>query len=349
MRLFFVFPLLFLLFSCTAQQPVSEIRLSKRQLVSLLDSTRAARAIVSDPHDRFFELVTPVEMSIQMKQPLREGESRAELLTRYTAFLQSDVENFSAAESQFVDKVIRDVFKTCESIGPGIFPDTLLLIKTKGRHYGNGVYYTRGNCIVIPADALRDRNRTAFKSTMYHEIFHVYSRKNPAKRTALYRLIGFESIGLKNLRLPEALAARVLHNPDGVDFAQKITLAVEGGRTIDAVPIIYANHPGFTPEKAEFFGYLEFNLFPIERQDDGSWQVKTKPDGISSPLNISNLPDFFRQIKDNTGYIIHPDEVLADNFAFLMQSKDNPAVIARFSPAGKQLIADFEKILKDRK
>lgn len=348
MRLFFVFPLLFLLFSCTAQPPVTEIRFGNRQLVLLLDSTRASRAIVTDRQDHFFDLVTPVEMSIQLKQPLREGENRGDLLARYTAFLQSDVDNFSATESQFVDKVMREVFKTCESVAPGIFPDTLLLIKTKGRHYGDGVYYTRENCIVIPADALRARNRPAFKSTMFHEIFHIYSRQHPAKRQALYRLIGFESIGLPSLRLPEALAARVLHNPDGVDFAQKITLKLESGQTVHAVPIIYANNAGFTADKPEFFGYLEFNLFPVELQADGVWQVNTKPDGLSSVLNISNLPDFFRQIKDNTGYIIHPDEVLADNFAFLMQSKDNPAVTAKFSPGGKQLIADLEKILKDR-
>lgn len=346
-RLSFSALLAFLFFSCTAQVPVSEIRFNKRQLVLLLDSARASRAITVDRTDRYFDLVTPVEMSIQMKKPLSDSLTRADWVPRYKAFLQTDVADFTAVESQFVERVIRDVYATCEKVAPGVLPDTLILIKTKGRHYGDGVYYTRENCIVIPADVLRTRSRPAFTSTMYHELFHVYSRLNPAKRKALYQLIGFESIGLPALRVPESLASRVLYNPDGVDFAQKITLQTDQG-VIHAVPVIYASHAGYTPEKPEFFGYLEFNLFPVEKTAEGRWQLVTKEDGISSALKISNLPDFFRQIRDNTGYIIHPDEVLADNFAFLMQSKDNPVVIAKFSPSGKQLIAQIEKVLQEK-
>lgn len=342
--LFFLF--LFVQLSCNAQQaPVTAIHFS-RQVIFLLDSAQAAGAITTDPLDHFFELVRPVEMSIQMKQALPPTPDRKAMQAAYQDFLKQDVDNFTAQESQFVEKVMRDVYKTIESVSPRICPDTLLLIKTKGRHYGDGVYYTRANCIIIPADALRARNKSAFSSTMYHELFHVYSRLNPEKRKALYRLIGFESIGLDNLRLPEKLASRVLYNPDGVDFAQKITLKLDDGRTIYAVPVIYANHDGFIAQQPTFFDYLQFNLFPVEAQADGKWNLVTKVDSLSSPLNVSSLTDFYRQIKDNTGYIIHPDEVLADNFAYLMQSKANPAITARFSPGGKQLLADLEKVLK---
>lgn len=342
--LFFLF--LFVQLSCNAQQTaVTAIHFTK-QVIFLLDSSQAAGAITTDRYDNFFQLVRPVEMSIQMKQALPPTPDRRAMQAAYEDFLKRDVENFTAQESQFVDKVMRDVYKTIESVAPNICPDTLLLIKTKGRHYGDGVYYTRGNCIIIPADALRARNRSAFASTMYHELFHVYSRLNPEKRKALYRLIGFESIGLDKVHLPEKLASRVLFNPDGVDFAQKITLKLDDGRTIHAVPVIYANHDGFSEQQPTFFDYLQFNLYPIEARADGQWNLVTKADSLSSPLNVSSLTDFYRQIKDNTGYIIHPDEVLADNFAYLMQSKSNPVITARFSPGGKQLLVDFEKILK---
>lgn len=347
MRSLLVCSLSLLFFSCNAQQAVSVIRFPAH-VILLLDSAQAAGSISTDRNDDFFNLVGVVEMSIQMKQPIQPNQDRDQMRDQYRAFLKSDVENFSPQESQFVEKVMREVYKTCESLTPGLYPDTLLLIKTKGRHYGDGVYYTRDNCIIIPADALRARNHQAFTSTMFHELFHVYSRLNPEKRRALYRLIGFESIGLKNLKLPETLAPRVLYNPDGVDFAQKINLKLADGKTISAVPVIYANHAGYTAQQPEFFDYLQFNLYPIELQPDSSWLLVTKADGLTSSLNISNLPDFYRQIKDNTGYIIHPDEVLADNFAFLLQSKNNAAVTAKFSPGGKQLIADMEKILKQK-
>jgi FlaA1/EpsC-like NDP-sugar epimerase len=92
----------------------------------------------------------------------------------------------------------------------------------------------------------------------------------------------------------------------------------------------------------------EFNLFQIEKQADGQWKVIVKDDGISSTLDIQGQPDFYRQIKDNTGYIIHPDEVLADNFAFIMQEKNGQKVSLKFSPEGKKLLVDLEALLKSK-
>lgn len=336
-------------FSCTAQRSIQiqSLNLDAHHVLLLPDSADAARTIVQDQTDRFFERVTAAEMSIQMKQPLAAGQNRADLLPGFIDYLRGDMESFTPEESALVAEVMQEVFNTCNTVAPGIFPDSLVMLKTKGNHYGASVYYTRENYIVVPADVLSPEMRRQFTSTMYHELFHVYSRLNPAKRARLYRLIGFETIGLEHLRLPDALAARVLHNPDGVDFAQKITLDTGNGKTIDAIPVIYANYPGFKPDQPEFFGYVEFNLFQIEKTTDGAWKVLTQPDGYTSVLDLKNLPDFFRQIKDNTGYIIHPDEVLADNFAFLMQGKSNPKITARFSAPGKKLIADLEAVLRD--
>ena len=340
---------LFFVFSCTAQRPdqIQLVKLDKHHLLLLPDSADAAHFIGEDRTDLFFERVTAVEMSIQMKQPLEANQTRIEMLPAFVDYLRRDMESFSAHESQVVAAVMQSVFNICQMVAPGLFPDTLIMLKTKGKHYGPSVYYTRENCIVIPADVLTDEMRWQFTTTMYHELFHVFSRLNPEKRARLYKLIGFETIGLHQLRLPEQLAARVLHNPDGVDFAQKITLDTGNGKMIDAIPVLYANHPGFRPEKQDFFSYVEFNLYQIEKTPEGAWKVLTQPDGYTSLLNLQNLPDFFRQIKDNTGYIIHPDEVLADNFAFLMQGKMNPQITAKFSESGKKLIADLEAVLKE--
>lgn len=334
--------------SCTAQKSMhpGALNLDERHALVLLDSSAAAYTLLQDPTDLFFERVTASEMSIQMKQALSAGQTRADVLPDFQDFLRRDVESFTAEESSRVTEVIQEVFNTCKNVFPGAFPDTLKLIKTKGQHYGASVYYTRMNCIIVPANVLDPEERKAFTSTMYHELFHVFSRLNPEKSRRLYRLIGFERIGLEHLQVPDALAARVLYNPDGVDFAQKISLRTPDGNTIEAIPVIYANHLGYKPGQNEFFGYVEFNLYQVEKAGDNFWKVITRDDGYSSTLNLKELPDFFRQIKDNTGYIIHPDEVLADNFAFLMQGKSNPKVTARFSADGKKLITDIEAELQ---
>jgi hypothetical protein len=91
---------------------------------------------------------------------------------------------------------------------------------------------------------------------------------------------------------------------------------------------------------------LEFNLYKIEPDDSGRWRVVTAEDGYSSLLKVENCKDFFRQIRDNTGYIIHPDEVLADNFAFVMMEKIGVMMTMKFSEEGKLLLRKLESVLK---
>ena len=334
--------------ACTAQVPIREVRLSDKKVVLLLDSTAAALAITTDPYDHYFDLVTAAEMSIQMKRPLTGGESRSDLLPAYLEFLKTDVSSFDLAESKFVAEVLNKAYRTVQAVAPGIFPDTLRLIKTKGTHYGDGVWYTRGNCIIVPANEVEAKKTNPFTTTVFHELFHVYSRLNPARSAELYRLIGFTGMNLEQLRLPTRLAERVLYNPDGVNFAQRITLQQPDGSRVEAIPIIYSKHLGLLAGQNEFFGYVEFNLFPITANADSTWQVGVKDDGYSSPLQLDSQPDFFQQIKDNTGYIIHPDEVLADNFSFLMVEHNSPLYTQKFSPAGKKLLADMKAILQKK-
>lgn len=334
------------LLNCQAQKTVSEVKLGGGSKCLLLDSTLASQAIVFDHTDGFFEKVTMVEMSIQLKKPVSQFTSRAEMLTEYVAFLKTDVENFTPDESRWVAEIWKEVGKTTNNFQKNLLPKELKLIKTKGRHYGDGVFYTRENCIVIPENELEGRNREQFLGTMYHELFHVISRLNHPMRDELYGLIGFRPIG-RAIQVPAELADRIFFNPDGVDYAQVIKLRSDQDQEIMAVPVIFSNSPeGYSSKKKSFFGYLDFNLFQVKERPDGSWHLLAKPDG-SSTIDLANLKDeFYRQIKDNTDYIIHPDEVIADNFGFLLRSQNDPKVTEKFSPDGQKLLADMAAILK---
>ncbi len=332
--------------ACRAQERVPVVRHAEGEQTLLLSKSEAGEAVLQDRYDRFFDRITPVELSIQWKKPLADFDEFDQEKAQFENFLKSDMDDFTPAESAWVAEIMEQVYTMVESVFPGLYPDKVWLAKTKARHYGESVYYTRGDGIVIPYDALEDRNEAAFRTTMLHELFHVYSRLHPEKRKELYALIGFTSIGYDNLLIPATLAGRLLHNPDGVDFAQKIDLRQSDSSVISAIPIIYANQDGYQPAVKEFFGYLEFALFPVEKDKKGKWTVKTNADGLSSPIDLRTQPDFFRQIRENTSYIIHPDEILADNFAFIVKSKRDPAVTARFSDSGKALLQEIEAVLK---
>ncbi|MEO1628115.1 MAG: hypothetical protein AAFV25_23400, partial [Bacteroidota bacterium] len=260
-------------------------------------------------------------------------------------FLQSEVTDFSPTERAFVEKAMKKVYADCQALSPSLLPDRLRLIKTHANHYGSTAFYTRENAVVIPKQVLEQANQKAFSEVMIHELFHIYSRMHPAVRKELYASIGFAPIGgVQQLAIPDSLRQRILLNPDGIDFAQAIQVTDQSERTFFAIPIINANEFSYHSNKLNFFDYLQFHLFEITPPSDQLRTVKTHSDG-SSTVDAQAIKDFHHQIKDNTDYIIHPDEILADNFLYVVRSENNPAYAQRFSPAGQQLLKELRRIL----
>ena len=345
MKNIFYFLLILGLASCKAQPQNAPLQLSKEHSVIFLDSVNAGQAIVQDEVDFFFNQINILDMSIQMKKNFEKGTDRNEVLTEYKSYLKKDVMDFSKSEKAFVQKIFKQAFELCNKVSTDIFPKKIKLIKSSGSHYGMGAYYTREDCIIIPKDAFIFENDEAFLSTMLHEISHIYTRYNPEKRKALYRLIGFKNFGTpSNLLMKEALREKILVNPDGVNYAYTIDLEEPDGRTTTAIPIVFSKATEYSIEKPTFFDYIDFSLFKLKIQHGAS--VLSDADG-NSTLNMANVPDFFRQITDNTGYIIHPDEIIADNFVFVMLSQQEGGSKKEFSEDGTALLKKIKAVLSE--
>lgn len=349
-----IFILLFapLLLLCCKTKQVSQqeaplsLTLENNEKILFLDSTQAAAAIVVDQTEDFFEHINILDMSIQMRKNYPPSATREKVVEEYKTYLQKDVESFNKEEISFMEIAMKRLYIACKKLNHDIFPKEIKLIKTKARHYGQSVYYTRDNCIVIPYNELDQRNEQAFFNVMAHELFHIYSRLNPEKRKTLYELIGFKSIGpLGNLKMVDSLKQRVLLNPDGVNYAQAIELKTNEKESFLAIPIILANTFEFNPERPSFFSYLAFDLYEIRPPYSRLIKVVSNNDGSNKkPLNAH--PDFHRQIRDNTGYIIHPDEVLADNFIYLINKEESGSFPKDFSKPGTELLTEIEAILR---
>lgn len=332
--------------SCKTKQNIASVALSPTQNIVFLDSLQATTAITQDDMENFFDDIGILDMSIQMKQGYPKGTDRAEVLTAYKQFLKEDVVSFTADEKVFLEKIFKRVLENSNKVSTKIFGKEIRLVKTHAKHYGASVYYTRENIIVIPKHVLAEKNEEAVYGTMLHELFHIYSRYHPKKRAALYGLIGFKDIGpVRNLQIDKALKDRILLNPDGVDFSYAIKLDIGEDQPILAIPIILANTDKFNSTQPDFFSYLDFGLFKISPPYSKLIKVHSNTDG-STLLKQEQLADFFKQIKDNTNYIIHPDEIMADNFMFLIYAQEDPSSVDRFSESGQQLIKDIEAVLK---
>ena len=340
--------LLFLpfIFLCTCKsQPQSTplLQLSENHKVIFLDSIEAGQAITKDEKENFFSLITPLDMSIQMKKNFEAATPRNEIMDEYKSFLKKDVLDFSKEEMEFVNDILKEAFEMSNKVSTAIFPKEIKLIKTHANHYGQGAYYTRENCIIIPKDELELKNREGFLETMFHEISHIYTRYHPKKQKALYQLIGFSNIGkMSNLLIKEELKSRILLNPDGVNFAHHIELNEQSGRSYSAIPIIKSNETKYIDSKNDFFDYIDFSLYKINIQH--AVQVQTDATGKST-IDMDNIPIFFEKITTNTGYIIHPDEIIADNFMYIMMREKKNGLLRTFSDDGVELLKNIKKIL----
>lgn len=346
--LYLVLP--FLIFSLSNCKTSRVVKLTKTQQVVFADSTAAATAILKDDKEKFFKKIGKLDMGIQMRRNFDEKTPRYTALAQYQEFLQRDMASFSKSEQVLVAKCMKEAVSLCNKINPNIVPPKIELLKTHAMHYGQGAWYTRENRIIIPFDVLSTKDRStseveaALTQTLLHEIFHIFSRYNAEKRMRLYSLIGFKNIGVIPLDMKEGLKQRLLLNPDGINMAQVIDMQTDSSM-ISAIPVLTASETEYTSAKPDFFSYVKFDLYQVVR-GRGGIKVISNEDGTST-LELKKMHEFFRKIGDNTNYIIHPDEVLADNFAILALSQKDKSGVEKLSPEGKSLIKRVDDVLRE--
>ncbi|HSH94913.1 MAG TPA: hypothetical protein VK968_12260, partial [Roseimicrobium sp.] len=211
-------------------------------------------------------------------------------------------------------------------------PKKILFIKTTGDDEGAAAY-TRSNAIIIPKHELMNsagKNR----KLICHELFHILSRENPALREKLYALIGF--VKCDEVPFPAELKSRKITNPDAPRNDHCIRLQVDGKERW-AVPILFSRAEKYDVQMGgEFFRYLQFRFLLVERKE-GISAVTPIRDGPNAALaELDSVTGYFEQIGMNTEYVIHPEEILADNFALMVlrdREVDSPSILKRLEQA----------------
>lgn len=215
-------------------------------------------------------------------------------------------------------------------------PARVDFIKTSGREEGHAAY-TRQSAIILPVAVLSESDAD-LQRTIAHELFHISSRANPKLAKSLYPAIGFEYCG--EIEFPVTLAPRKITNPDAPKNDYCIQLRLDG-QGILAVPILLSRTPRYDVSRGgEFFQYLELALLLVE-PSVGSGPPRALFDSRGPRLvTLQQVSGFFEQTGRNTDYVIHPEEVIADNFALLVldqQGARSPEILARI----RRALAEF--------
>jgi len=224
------------------------------------------------------------------------------------AVYRNGVTTFSAAERARIEALLETQADRLARIAARL-PDTVMFVATDGSVEW-GAPHTRDNAIIFTPGWLAAEDRQ-FRRTFYHELFHVLSRHNPDLHTQLYGVIGFEPC---TVEVPEALARRRITNPDAPTHAHYLPLEMEGADGV--VPYTYTFADGYSPD-VEGFGFLKLGLLAVD-EADGQCRPATAL-GEGGLLSPEDVPAYAAQVGANTGYIIHAEEVMADNFVIWME------------------------------
>ncbi|MGD1084320.1 MAG: hypothetical protein ABSA47_06135 [Verrucomicrobiota bacterium] len=267
-------------------------------------------------HDDFVSRLSPFDRAARMKTNQDVSEQD------YLSFVARNVLDWDSDGQVLVQSALSDLQPRLDGLGLP-FPETVYFVKTTGAEEG-GAGYTRGAAIVLPRPMLDEKNRKFLREIIAHELFHVLSRRNPQLKEQLYAAIGFQPCG--EIVFPAALVEAKITNPDAPKNDHCISLKI-GNESVWAAPILYSPAARYdTNRGGEFFQYLRMQFLVVERNGGGT-DAKAIYDPthprLVSPDQVSG---FYEQVGRNTDYIIHPEEILADNFKlFLLQQTNVPS------------------------
>jgi hypothetical protein len=281
-----------------------DIPLTDHTVLRFADVREGIEALTK--RDDFIASLSPFDRQVRLKTG--RDVSEQELL----AYIPMHVLPWTAGDRALLTPIIESMAKKLAHWKLPL-PPVVLLVKTDGEEDSRAAY-CRGAAIVLPANMLANKR---LDKILPHELFHVLSNQNLELRQKLYNSIGFRKCN--EVALPGPLADRKITNPDAPLNNQYITV-VQDGRKMELMPVLFSKSPRYDAARGgTLFAYLEFKLMALENENG----VRRAAVANGQPILFEpdSVPGFAEQVGTNTYYIIHPEEILADNFVFLLNGR----------------------------
>jgi hypothetical protein len=284
-----------------------EISLTEKTVIQFADERRSAMDLSAI--DSFIKSLSPFDRAARMQTDKSMSQDQ------FVSFVSAQALPWKPEDTSRFAPIIGSISNKIAPFALNL-PEKIFLVKTTGKEEGQAAYCRKSDVIVLPQSKLNGASEK-LEGTLIHELFHILSRNNPKLRDSLYEIVGFKACS--DIELPEPLQSRKISNPDAPTIGHYIEVAV-GDKTVPAVPILYSNQAKYDAASGKtFFAYLTFRLLVIERKEE-----RWRPQYLENQpwlLDVSEVKGFHEQIGRNTSYIIHPEELLADNFVHLINGK----------------------------
>jgi hypothetical protein len=287
-----------------------DLELQPGTTLSLTDAKESSALLSKE--DAYFKRMSPYDRAARI------GRADAPTVAEFAAHVGTQTKDYTDTEIAAIKTAV-------ETIQPALIPMKLklpakiIMTKTTGRE-DVGSPYCRGPLIIMPESALAAPPRR-LAQIVAHETFHVFSSHQLELRSKLYALLNFRTC--EQPVLPTELDARRFTNPDAMAM-NYYTVVKHEDRDVAVIPTLLAKSVKFDPEqKVRIFQQVEFVLIEVSVVDEKAIVVVKDGQPVIRPT--TEVPAYIKAMSRNTGYIWHPEEVLADNFvrAILPEPKLN--------------------------
>ena len=284
-------------------------------------SAEEGRELMLANNENYYDHFSQNDLDFKMQKP---GATMEE----YKEFAGEQVLDFTSSEISYIDGLLSDMEKTLDKNGyvlPEI--DEIVFIKTTMQEEPGAAGYTHGTQIYLQSDYVTyfsEGNIVAgyedyFQELLWHELFHCLTRNNPDFREAMYSLVNFTVVD-SDFEIPDSVFEYHITNPDVEHHNSYATFIIDGQEIDCFTDFVTTMH--YDEVYDSFMVCSTTALVPI----DGT-------DIYYTPEQASNFDEVFGT---NTGYVVDPEECMADNFAYAMlygiegkenQGYPNPEII----------------------
>ena len=298
------------LFGCVLSINAQQMELVQLQDVQIRFASGKEAQVFLKTEDAFLLNLSPFDRSARLKTNKNVNHAG------FLQFITKQTMNWDSGEKDKINAIVKRIITSASGYNL-LFPSEIVFVKTTGKEEGNAAYCRSANVVVLPARFTALPADRLYR-LVFHELFHVFSRNNPEIQEKLYEIVSYKKC--RELKIPEDLFNRKITNPDAVQNNYFFSAGINGN-TYTLMPILLASSNYDQKKGGEFFDYLE--LYFIAVTESGNNMVPMLENGKYILFTLEQVPGYLDLVGKNTDYIIHPEEIMADNFVFLLNNARN--------------------------
>ena len=281
----------------------SALSLSGAAKIGFHLATKTEGRILITVDDTYISRSTPLDFRLRLGRDNVTAED-------YKKFASRQVRDFSKSDRLAISNAFVRLNRRFAAIGfKSPLTNDIVFVKTTMREEFRAAGYTRGTAVYLRDDLLSNLPAMMLDHLLAHEISHVLSRQSPEFRRKMYEAIGFSICA--EPKFSKKVRAHIANNPDVERYDCKSVFTIDGKPT-EATIVTYL--PNLNCRPRDFFREVRPMVVPI-----------SQPGRV---LCTEEVPDFWKVVGKNTGYVIAAEECMADNFALALMVFDNPKAMS---------------------